>query len=391
MKILHVAQSLKGGSATYFNEMLPDHIHAFGGSNVGLVVPATDAEYLRREIGQCRQFWFKSRGRSIPLLLNFVMTVASACWRFKPDVLHLHGIYAGTAGRLVAPILSPKTKIVYCAHGWALERETSWLVKKLTLLVEKSLAPTTDVIVNISHADANCAAAAGIAARENVVVYNGVEDVSPPGQAMRRALARERGLSPDKINVVFAGRLDHQKGHEIAEGAFRDLPADKYHLYVLGDSVLSAHAEPQELPVNVTRLGWQSRAEVCRYMQVADVLIMPSKWEGFGLTAIEAMRAGTAVLCSKVGGLPEVVDHDVTGIVVDTNEPGSYRDVLLRMSKDEWHSLGAAGRRRFESLFTSALFTARLREVYRRFDATSPRLETGSISAQRPAAVRSGS
>ncbi len=390
MKILHVAQSLKGGSASYFNEMLPDHIHAYGGRNVGLVVPATDAEYLRSEISRCRRFWFKSRARNVPSLLNFVFTVATACWRFKPDVIHLHGIYAGTAGRLAVPLLSRKTKVVYCAHGWALERETSWWVKKITVLVELALAPLTDVIVNISHADAACAAAAGIAARDNVVVYNGVEDIPPPDRAARLALAQERGLSPDKVNVVFAGRLDHQKGYEIADAAFRALPANKYHLYVLGDSVLSTSAPPPDLPANVTRLGWQSRDEVCRFMQIADVLVMPSKWEGFGLTAIEAMRAGTAVLCSKVGGLPEVVDDGVTGIVVDSNQPASYRDALLRMTKPQWRVLGDAGRRRFEALFTSALFTARLRDVYRRFEETNSRLGTGLISAARPVAIRSG-
>lgn len=389
MRILHVAQSLKGGSASYFNEMLPDHIRAFGGRNVGLVVPATDAEYLRSEISQCRLFWFKSRARSVPLLANFVWTVADACRRFKPDVLHLHGIYAGTAGRLVAPLLSRKTKIVYCAHGWALERETSPWVKRVTLLAERSLAPLTDVIVNISHADAKCAADAGISGRDNVVVYNGVEDVAPADTAMREALARERGLSPAKVNVLFAGRLDHQKGHEIAEAAFAALPADKYHLYVLGDSVVSTPGAAAALPANVTRLGWQSRDEVARFMQVADVLIMPSKWEGFGLTAIEAMRAGTAVLCSKVGGLPEVVDDGVTGVVVGANTPEAYRDVLLRVPKSQWRDFGSAGRDRFEALFTNALFTARLREVYRTLEDPASRTDKGPVPATRTAAARS--
>ncbi|WP_369781564.1 glycosyltransferase [Pseudomonas sp. WC2401] len=83
--------------------------------------------------------------------------------------------------------------------------------------------------------------------------------------------------------------------------------------YVLGDS------EQLELPSNARHIGWLTAEDLQSLYLTADILIVPSRWEGFGLVAVEAMRAGLPVIASNVGGLAEVVEDNATGILIDPN------------------------------------------------------------------------
>jgi glycosyltransferase involved in cell wall biosynthesis len=364
MRVLHVVQSLKGGPASYLNEILPDQVRQWGGASVALVVPKADLSYLAPELQHCRCFLFRDARRTIPGLGGFARATAVAYRQFRPDIVHLHSTFAGAVGRVLLVPRRRRPKIVYCAHGWAFDRAGSKLATAIVAL-ERLLAGMTDAIINISYAEGRSASHYGVLGRRNVVIPNAIADRPWRGEGGRAdAIARLR-YDPMRINLLFVGRHDRQKGADIAEAAAALLPADHFHLYNIGGPVVG---QPQALPPagsSITRLGWLEREEVFLHMQAADVLIMPSRWEGFGLAAIEAMRAGVAVIASGEGALPEIVVDGETGRVVRSNAPAAYAEVLRSLDRGALAAMGGAGRLRFERLYRRDRLLSDLDGLYR--------------------------
>lgn len=115
---------------------------------------------------------------------------------------------------------------------------------------------------------------------------------------------------------------------------------------------------------NVNYLGWLSREQIANQLLQSDALIVPSRWEGFGLVALEAMANSTAVIASKVGGLPEIVVQELTGILVPPEDPNALYQVLSSVTKEELETMGRAGRQRIERLFNPQKMERQVFDVY---------------------------
>jgi glycosyltransferase involved in cell wall biosynthesis len=100
--------------------------------------------------------------------------------------------------------------------------------------------------------------------------------------------------------------------------------------------------------------------------------VVPSRWEGFGLVALEAMRCGCAVVASRVGGLSEVVDDGVTGLLFEPGDAAGLAALLSTTSASKLAALGVAGRQRFERLFRIDRVDAELDALYRVMLAREP-------------------
>jgi glycosyltransferase involved in cell wall biosynthesis len=111
-------------------------------------------------------------------------------------------------------------------------------------------------------------------------------------------------------------------------------------------------------------LGWMDSAGVAAQINACDVVVMPSRWEGFGLVAVEAMRAGKAVWASAVGGLREVVEDGVTGRLFPVGDVAALRALLAQAERATLQRMGEAGRRRFLAHYTSDRTHARLLHLY---------------------------
>ena len=80
--------------------------------------------------------------------------------------------------------------------------------------------------------------------------------------------------------------------------------------------------------------------KLASYYSQCDAVVMPSRWEAFGLVAIEAMKYGKPVIVSDKGALPEIVKDGQNGLVFDFNNPKSLQSVLGKLSKDKLHEMG---------------------------------------------------
>ncbi|KTR84384.1 hypothetical protein NS277_04225 [Novosphingobium barchaimii] len=354
MKVLHVAESVKGGIATYFDEILSKQVSFYGPASVRILVPEDQKLEIRQIPSDCiSTFSRRTRLRSLPhLVIKFNSEVAS----FKPDIVHMHSTVAGAILRSLPSASRRLWKTVYCPHGWAFDMDRTQLSKLLIRKVESALAYRTDAVVAISEHEYQQGLDLGIDPQKLFLVVSGIgEDVSLPAAA-------EWGSA--RTRVLFVGRLDRQKGFDLLLDAVSANP-EHLELRAIGANVVeragSATIQP---PENVCMLGWQDRQSIFAQMAACDVVAIPSRWEGFGLVALEAMRAGKPVVASAVGGLTSIVEHGVTGMLLAKGDAEALATALMSQNRSSWEGLGRSGRAKFERFFTSERAYAQLRRLY---------------------------
>src|SRR6266567_3891716 len=306
VKVLHIAETIRGGIASYLNELHPQQQASFGAENVHYVIPS---DHRRDLVGieNSQITTFARSGRSVSGLFQMLRASMQALDAFKPDVVHLHSSFAGLVLRPALAARSDGPCVVYCPHGWAFSRETGRLSHWMTKAAESLLARTSDRIICISGDEFNEAVRAGISADRLTLVNNGISKNRPLPQTAAA------NWDSKKVKVLFIGRLDRQKGFDLLIEAARTLE-DVLDIRIVGASVISKSEGPA-VSANVSLLGWLDRRQIETYLEAADLVVIPSRWEAFGLVALEAMRAAKPILAFRSGALPEIVVDGVTGVL----------------------------------------------------------------------------
>ncbi|MBI2382581.1 MAG: glycosyltransferase family 4 protein [Gammaproteobacteria bacterium] len=363
IRVLHVAEALPGGIGAYLREMLPYQVGQLGPQAVHVLVPAAHVGELPPLVAlQC--WTYRRRGRDPRSIVSLMLAVLTALRRLHPDVVHAHSTFAGVAVRAVCLLfLKKRPRIVYCAHGWSFLREVEPWKNWVLAAIERALAPLCDAIVCISRHEYEAALRAGIGPALCHVVRSGV---SPPRNVPRIELA----LDPQRLNLLFVGRHDAQKGLAHLLDTFRRLPQEKYALYVAGAAVVDGDART-EFPAapNIHWLGWINHAFIDGLYPQFDALIVPSRWEGFGLVVLEAMRNSVAVIASDRGALPEIVEDGASGRIFELDRSDGLFEVLNALDKSELQRMGRCGERRFRAEFTASRMNADILELYRQIGA----------------------
>jgi len=266
-------------------------------------------------------------GAALPLfLLGFRRAAAHAA--HDADVVHAHWLAAGAvAATLPVP---------YVVQVWGTDLH---LARRAPLLARPILRRAYAVVA-ASRALADEARALG--ARDVRVIPSGVE------------IPERVGEPDDPPHILYAGRLAPEKGVEELAEAARGLP-----LVVVGDGLLR-----DRLPQAV---GFVPPSELGAWFERAAVVVVPSRREGYGVVAREALAYGRPVVATRVGGLPEAVEDGVTGLLVPPNDPAALRAALTRLlgDKELRERLGAAARERARTQFSHEAAAAALVELYR--------------------------
>ncbi len=223
----------------------------------------------------------------------------------QPDIVYLHSTFPGVYGRLRLHRAHPSWTTLYCAHGWAFTQHISKLKQKTYQWIERALASRADAIVSISHYEHKSAVQAGIKHPRHRIIPHG----TPAANANVQPVIQLQG---NGIHLLFVGRFDQQKGVDRLFDAWKDPRLEDMHLWLIGDTTLEKSTKVPVQP-NVHHLGWIRNDLMDGYIKSFHAVIMPSRWEGFGLVALEAMRNGRAVLASRTGGLPELIIDRVNG------------------------------------------------------------------------------
>jgi len=356
MKILHVAQKLPGGPASYLAEILDYQHERFGRGNVLISACQTELSHLPNfPASGWRPFASSSRA-PVPLW-RFISDVMAVIRRDRPDLVHLHSSFSGLLRLFIARLPdSIRPAVVYCPHGWSFNIATNRPRKLAYVAAERMLAGKGDATIVISGFEHRSAIASGLPIANMHVVRNGIAQDPSPLPAPRMA------FDPAKLNLLFIGRLDRQKGYDILLEAMRRLSDRPIHLHMLGASVVDVDRAWGDDLANVTTHGWIARNQVFGFIDAADAVVVPSRWEGFGLAAIEAMRQGKPVIASAVDALPEVVGD--TGFLVPSDDAAALADVLGSLDRLQLSRLGEQAHERFLANFTADRLNRELIEVY---------------------------
>ncbi len=371
MRILHVAETAQGGVGTYLAEILPDQARRYGGHNVRALVPTQHAGHLGGVDRRLLATWNR-RDRSPLGVGRLAAAIRREVAAFMPTMIHVHSSVAGGVVRLMYGWKRPSFRIVYCPHGWAFDRSSSGLKRRLLETIERSLAPAADRVVAISQHERDEALRIGIAPDRLALVLNGIADLPP---------ARPARWDEDRIRLLFVGRMDEQKGFDTLLDAVEPL-RDRVVLRVIGKAVAGPTTAPRRRSEQIDYLGWRSLAEVATEIAAADVVVIPSRWEGFGLVALEAMRGCCAVIASDVGGLHEIVVDGVTGYLIPADRPERLMRKLTLHDRATWQTMGRAGRARYEEIFTARRMNDELATLY---DALVRSPHDNSIGVGEPA------
>jgi starch synthase len=309
------------------------------------------------------------------------------------DLVHSHTWYANMAGHIAS--LLHGIPHVLSAHS--LEPLRPWKAEQLgggyavSSWVEKTAYEAAAAIIAVSEGMRQdiLRSYPEVDPAKVKVVHNGI-DVSLWNRDEGEDVVRGLGIDPSLPSVVFVGRNTRQKGVPYLLRAAAKLPANVQLVLCLGA------ADTPELAAETARLieDLQSkrtgvivvermlpRNELIQVLSHATAFACPSIYEPLGIVNLEAMACGAAVVASATGGIPEVVDHGVTGLLVEleqvTDGTGTPLDpekfvtefaaALTEVVSDpaRARAMGAAGRRRAEEHFSWESITETTLEVYR--------------------------
>lgn len=190
--------------------------------------------------------------------------------------------------------------------------------------------------------------------------------------------------------ALFVGRLTQDKGLRILLNAWKALPV-QIPLRILGEGAERASLEAEVRACGlsgITFLGRVSREEVILSMKAARVLIVPSIWyEGFPMSIVESFACGTPVICSRLGGMAEIVRDRHTGLHF---EPGDTMDLASKVRwawdhRAELHDMGRAARRAYEAHYTADKNLTMLMYIYQQTLASK---EAGALASRSPASAQ---
>lgn len=293
------------------------------------------------------------------------------------DIVHTHTSKAGYLGRLAAAKVRVPI-VVHTPHGHVFFGYFNQALTSFFTALERHAARKTDRLIALTQRGIDEHLARGVGRPEQwTAIFSGI-DLAPfatAGESRDRA-RRALGIAPDEHLVGAVGRLEPVKGltyfvraaHRIAG----ECPRARFILAGDGMERGRIEAESAVLGDRFHMLGL--RSDVPALMAAMDVCVVPSLNEGMGRVILEAAAAGTPVVASRVGGIPEVVRDGETGVLVAPGEPESIARAVLDLLRDDARrrAMGDAARahaagfsvqsmvRRLESLYETLIQEKRL-------------------------------
>lgn len=309
-----------------------------------------------------RHVSFVSELRTLVLLVRLLR-------RERPDVLHVHSSKMGGLG-VVAGRIACVPRIIFTAHGWEFNAPRSRVARRIIKLFSTCIVLGAHRTIAVSQAIKNDISF-GPAQRKMTVVYSGIAPISflPRTEARRALMDACPGLAEGRW-IGSASELHPVKGLSYAIEAIaelKDVPDVRY--IVMGEgserSALEALIRVRSLEGRVFLAGQVQDART--YLKAFDLFLMPSLAEALGYAVIEAGYAELLAVASDVGGLPEIMTNEQTGLLVPARDSHAIAAALRRLLNDAAFSRRLAGalRTEVERRFSLETMLAGVREVYK--------------------------
>ena len=274
--------------------------------------------------------------------------------RQRPHIVETHTAKAGAVGRLAARLAGVPI-LIHVFHGHVFHSYFGPAKTELFINIERGLARLTDRIITISPAQRrDVVDVYRIAPPERVITIPLGLDLGPfepARQSCRGQFRSSLGISPDIPLIGFVGRLTAVKNPsqfiKVAGRVVQESPQARF--VFVGDGELRPALEEQVgalgLAQTVIFTGWQ--ANMPAVYSDLDLLVLTSLNEGTPVTVIEALATGVPVVASEVGGVPDVVTHHETGLLVPSGDAEATAQAILQFLRapERAQRLALAGQR----------------------------------------------
>lgn len=338
--VVHVVEGCQGGVGTAVKHLIEEQKRD---PQIGAIHLLADPDRLGEMLSSvpAHSHWYRS-SRAAHKIIKTSLYIHNKLREIQPDVVYLHSTFPGIYGRL-GPSMKNRWATVYCPHGWAFSQSVSLPKRLAYAATERILARRTDAIVSVSRHEEREAIRNGVRHAQHRVIRHGVPANS---KMVTPAIVHEEY----RVNLLFIGRFDRQKGLDLLLEAWADPRLSGVHLWLIGDATLGNRVKIPTMP-NVHALGWIKHEEIDSYIQSFDAIIVPSRWEAFGLVALEAMRNGRAVIASRIGGLQELVIDSVNGVLFESGNHEAIVTTVVQLDKQRLAKMGEMARDVFHAGF----------------------------------------
>lgn len=288
----------------------------------------------------------------------------------RVDLIHSHGKGAGLYGR-IAGFLT-RTKVVHTFHGVHYHKDFNRLYKLSYAVYEWLMGKFTDYFINVSNAEHRLAKQLYIIGKKSKskVIYNAINfskvTINPHKtkyELLNRSITDQTRLIGIVANFYFA------KGHEFLIRAMSKVVQQQPDLLLLmiGDGPLMEEqrtlVDELNLQDHILFLGAQKN--VFEYLNIMDIFVLCSRWEGMPISLVEAMYMGKPILGTNVTGISELVEHQVNGLLVRPESEDALADALLKMlSSCDLHEMGKASEAKAQQMFSAAKMVSEVEGIY---------------------------
>ncbi|MHB9155611.1 MAG: glycosyltransferase family 4 protein, partial [Endomicrobiales bacterium] len=295
--------------------------------------------------------------------------ILSLAWKMRAGgfhIVHTHSYAPGILGRLAAKCAGVPV-VIHHQHT-SVSSQMTPLQKRLERLATCLL---TDKVIACSHASREFLLRERFGGAHNTaVIHNGIAEEFAEASGRAENVRKQWGITDDKIVLTVANLWPH-KGHLFAVKALSSLlqrfPGTKW--IFVGDGrekeAVLRLAQDTGIIGRIVMAGLQE--DVRPYLEIADIFVLPSLHEAISLSIAEAMAKKLPVVASRVGGIPEIVEHGTTGFLVPPADPEALAAGIGELLGDGAlrKRFGDNGHERFKKHFTLGTMADRLHHLYR--------------------------
>jgi sugar transferase (PEP-CTERM/EpsH1 system associated) len=307
--------------------------------------------------------------------------------RERVDVLHTHLFGSNTLGRLLGRLAGVPVIVAHEHWSTKASREV-WVDRALYRLSDRILVPSAASKEMVIKAE-------GIPANRIDVVYNGVDTAIFGQSGGRKEVRSELNIPADATVLGIVGRLSEEKGGVdvlIRAVARLSKTNPNLRLLVVGDGPLRSSLEALAVgsAPSGTFIFTGTRNDVAHLLSAMDLFVLPSLNEALPIVVLEAMAAGLPVIATRVGGVPEIVDHEKTGLLVQPGSEDALHSALDRLISDPdlREQLAQAGRERVAADFTIERMVKHIEDLYEELLTKLPVVSCQLSVDGRPTIVR---
>lgn len=343
--LIVITKSNPGGAQRYVKdlaEQLPtdtfEVVVAAGHSNV------PGSGWLQQELNRAhiRTVTLQNLERDIqnPLKeFQLFISLWSLIKRERPDILHVNSAKAGGFGALIGRMCGVK-RIIFTAHGWASNEDRSCASRSIIKILEWFTIILSHTTVMNSHATSRHVEKLPFVKKKTRTIHLGI---TPFETLSREAARKELHLPTDAIVVGSIAELHRNKGIDVLVRTLEKLP--QFHACVIGDGTLRPSIERAvdggHMRARVTLPGALPNAK--KYLHAFDMFVLPSRTESLGYVLLEAGSTALPIVATNVGGIPEIIEHEITGLLVPPNNEVALAEALERINTDTALSQKMAG------------------------------------------------